>query len=81
MRRRAAWANSCGVPHRQAFDEVAYLHELLEMVGLQNPPGSLPLAQTRGGLLGGRGGRVREYRHPAASTPGGFPLDTCRREA
>ena len=34
-----------------------------------------------GGLLGGRGGRVRAYRHPVPSPPGSFPLDTCRIEA
>ena len=44
-------------------------------------PGRLPLPRAIGGVLGGRGGRVPAYRHPLPAPPGGFPLDTGRREA
>jgi hypothetical protein len=39
------------------------------------------LPRPRGGVLRGGGGIVRAYGHPVPAPPGGFPLDTGRREA
>ena len=43
--------------------------------------GDMPFPRLRGGVFGSGGGRVRAYRHPLLALPGGFPLDTGRREA